>query len=68
MHEVAFYYLIKTRDPLFQDGPFGGLEGERLIYKWIPTDELEDIELKPAFLGKALKNVPCETSHLVMKD
>ncbi|SFK10175.1 ADP-ribose pyrophosphatase YjhB, NUDIX family [Halobacillus dabanensis] len=68
MHEVAFYYLLNTRDSLFKDGSFEGLEGERLIYQWIPIDVLEDIELKPAFLGKGLKNVPCETMHLVRKD
>jgi 8-oxo-dGTP pyrophosphatase MutT (NUDIX family) len=67
MHEVAFYYLLKTKDLLFKKGPFEGLEGEDLIYQWIPIDEIENMELKPAFLGKALKNVPCETSHLVMK-
>ena len=68
MHEVAFYYLLKIKDLHFREGPFDGLEGERLIYQWIPIDELENIELKPSFLSKALKNVPCETSHLVMKD
>ncbi|WLR48578.1 hypothetical protein LC065_05140 [Halobacillus litoralis] len=67
MHEVAFYYLLKTKKPKFREGPFYGLEGERLIYQWIPIENMDKIEVRPPFLRKALPNVPCETSHLVVK-
>ncbi|MGR9048096.1 NUDIX hydrolase [Halobacillus faecis] len=67
MQEVAFYYLLKTESPKFREGPFHGLEGERLIYQWIPIEDMDNIEVRPPFLGKALPNVPCETSHLVVK-
>ncbi|WP_394219105.1 NUDIX hydrolase [Halobacillus trueperi] len=67
MHEVAFYYLLNTEEPKFREESFHGLEGERLIYQWIPIEDIEKIEVRPPFLGKALTNVPCETSHLVVK-
>lgn len=67
MHEVAFYYLLTTELPNFREGPFHGLEGEQLIYQWIPLEDMEKIEVRPPFLRKALTNVPCETSHLVVK-
>ncbi|CDQ18450.1 NUDIX hydrolase [Halobacillus karajensis] len=67
MHEVAFYYLLKTREAYFQEGPFYGLEGDRLIYQWIPLEGMEDLDVRPVFFMKALKDVPRETTHLIMK-
>ncbi|MBX0358248.1 NUDIX hydrolase [Halobacillus sp. Nhm2S1] len=67
MHEVALYYLLHTEEAIYREGSFHGLEGERLIYQWIPLADLKEIDVRPPFLGKALRNVPCETSHLIVK-
>ncbi|MBS4175987.1 NUDIX hydrolase [Lederbergia citrea] len=68
-HELGFYYLIslKSETAIFQKDDFYGLEGERLIYKWVPISELENIQLYPEFLRTALKFIPQSPQHLIIR-
>ncbi|WP_421385298.1 NUDIX hydrolase [Bacillus salacetis] len=67
-HEIGFYYIVQPIDRAigYRKEPFYGVEGERLIYQWIPIPELENINLYPEFLRTALKSLPHHTEHLVV--
>lgn len=68
-HEIGFYYLVSPIETYqYESEPFWGIEGERLIYQWIPLEDLEEIPLQPAFLKEALKNLSKESRHIVIKD
>jgi len=78
-HEVCFYYLIditENSEILETDGPFYGEEDEyeflgdriKLIFRWYPIDELEDLRLYPSFLLEGLKDIPESTEHIVHED
>jgi len=68
-HELAFYFLISSsRDSTFyaQTQPFKGIEeGRDLIFQWHEVEALENIELYPKFLKKALKSIPQVTEYIV---
>ncbi|MFC4559160.1 NUDIX hydrolase [Virgibacillus kekensis] len=67
-HEIGLYYGVSGIDGSlrFREGPFYGEEGERLIYQWVPLDELEDIVLYPEFLKTSLKETPASPEHLIV--
>ena len=66
VHEIGIYYLVSTEDKqALTKGQFHGMEGERLVYEWVPISELEEVELYPEFLKKALKDIPATTEHLI---
>ena len=66
-HEIGLYYRVSSdrNIPIDKQGAFYGVEGERLIYKWIPIDMLNEIELYPQCLKSAIKEIPAHTEHLV---
>ncbi len=75
-HEVCLYYLIdvpEVSEMLSMDKEFYGEEdtyeylGEKikLIFKWYPVDELEELELYPVFLTEKLRSLPKETEYIV---
>lgn len=66
-HELGFYYLLQTRQRHFQNEPFHGLEGERLIYQWLPVEKLEDYHLQPSFLSKRLQEIPDRIEHVIVE-
>lgn len=67
-HEIGFYYTVKSSENsiVFDGNPFYGVEGERLVYKWTPIDELENVELSPKFLREAIHSLPQNVEHLVV--
>ncbi|WP_404442844.1 NUDIX hydrolase [Sutcliffiella horikoshii] len=66
VHEIGFYYLVSTEDKqALTNGPFHGVEGESLVYEWVPISELEGVVLYPEFLKKSLKEIPETTEHLI---
>lgn len=67
-HEIGFYYSIKSNENsiVIDEKPFHGVEGERLIYKWTPIDELENVELYPEFLRATIRSLPQKTEHIVV--
>lgn len=69
VHEIGLYYLVSTEDKQdLTNGPFHGVEGERLVYEWVPISELEDVVLYPEFLKKALKKIPETIEHLIVSN
>ncbi|WP_232324842.1 NUDIX hydrolase [Halobacillus mangrovi] len=66
-HELGFYYLLHTNESHLQSGPFYGLEGERLIYQWLPIEALEDYHLQPSFLSKRLQDLPDQIEHVIVE-
>jgi 8-oxo-dGTP pyrophosphatase MutT (NUDIX family) len=66
-HELGFYHLLKTNHRHFQEEPFYGLEGERLIYQWLPIEKLENFHLQPAFLSERLQDLPDHAEHLIVE-
>ncbi|WP_164669566.1 NUDIX hydrolase [Virgibacillus doumboii] len=69
-HEIGLYYSVSgvAEELALRDGPFYGEEGDRLIYQWVPLDELDDIVLYPEFLKESLKRIPEQPEHVVVRD
>ncbi|TKC18996.1 NUDIX hydrolase [Robertmurraya kyonggiensis] len=69
VHEIGMYYLVTSENKSFElsSTPFYGIEGERLIYQWMPIEELQEIELYPEFLRTALGKLPLSTEHIIVK-
>lgn len=69
-HELGLYFLISfPPDSLLygKSEPFAGdEEGLKIIFKWHPLDELEEITLYPVFLQKRLASMPQVTEHIVI--
>jgi 8-oxo-dGTP pyrophosphatase MutT (NUDIX family) len=68
-HEIGFYYKISPVNDVtyFKDGDFHGNEGERLVYRWVAIEEIDQIELYPQFLREELKNIPANPQHIVVR-
>lgn len=68
-HEIGFYYSTSTvNETNLKSDAFFGLEGEKLIYKWMPIADLDSIILYPEFLRTSLKELPINPQHLIIKD
>lgn len=65
-HELGFYHVLHSEVKVRSD-PFHGLEGERLVYQWLPLDKLDDYDLRPHFLIEKLSNLPETTEHIVTR-
>ena len=61
--EVVLFYLMKPADIDLPNGINTDLPNEHLY--WIPIEKLEQINLVPAFLKTATKNIPDEIKHIV---
>jgi len=71
-HEVGFYYLVEAADPAALPSLVGETVrrdelGFELTFRWFAFDELDAIELNPAFLRTALRNIPTGTEHRVVR-
>jgi ADP-ribose pyrophosphatase YjhB (NUDIX family) len=71
-HEVAFYFHVSLPDdsPLkTQDEPFTRVDnGTRLLFAWHAIDALEALPLCPAFLRRAIADMPSATQYIVHRD
>ncbi|PYZ95570.1 NUDIX hydrolase [Alteribacter lacisalsi] len=68
-HEIGFYYRMTLISPLAKEVSFNGIEtGRKLIYRWFPIEQLDDIDVKPAFLRTALGSLPEQPGHIVIDD
>jgi 8-oxo-dGTP pyrophosphatase MutT (NUDIX family) len=67
-HEIGLYYKVKITDENFRftTEPFYGEEGERLIYQWVPINQLNNVFLYPEFLRDALEDIPAVPQHLIV--
>ncbi len=76
VHELCFYYLLSFSDKchLLHQDEFSGSDVSsdgkilQLFFRWHKLNELENIALYPAFLRKALKNIPPQTEFLSFSD
>ncbi|MBY0095985.1 NUDIX hydrolase [Mesobacillus maritimus] len=66
-HEIGFYYLVSSEKIMNHDEAFSCLEGDGLLYQWIPIDQLDEITLYPEFLKTSLKELPPSTQHIIIK-
>lgn len=67
-HEIGFYYQISLNDDYtFNTEAFYGIEGERLLYKWTPFEELDEVSLYPEFLKEEIRDIPNNPKHIVVK-
>ncbi|WP_102275013.1 NUDIX hydrolase [Cytobacillus massiliigabonensis] len=68
-HEIGFYYNISSvTSPFhFTTETFHGEEGNRLIYRWVPINELKQIPLFPEFLRTSLEDLPLTPKHLIFE-
>lgn len=68
-HEVGFYYRVTFTDPAFLDKSrswYGIVDGPyKLNVRWFRLDELDQVNLLPAFLPEALSNLTEGTRHIV---
>lgn len=69
VHEMGLYYLVTQKNESFElnMSPFYGNEGERLIYRWTPLEELQKIQLYPEFLRTDLATISLSTEHIIVK-
>ena len=62
-HEIVFFYLMKDADIKLQNGINTDQLNDKLY--WIPIEKLNNINLVPAFLKTAMKNIPNDITHIV---
>jgi len=70
-HELSLMYEVKfpAKSPYLQQETFIGKEGaDDLIFKWIPLNELEEINLYPIFLKEKLKEKAIVFEHIIHRD
>lgn len=61
-HRIEFQYLVT---PLSDPNPFLVEGHTQRPCKWLPLDQLESLDLKPAFLKTALKTWDGQLKHIV---
>lgn len=77
-HELGLYFLIDLRSdfphydktqPFYghEDG-IGGTTSLRLIFRWFPIAQIEEVYLFPTFLRTALQEPPRHMQHIVHYD
>lgn len=62
-HEVVFFYLMKNAYIQLLSGVNTDQQNEHLY--WVPIEELEKINLVPAFLKTVIQDIPNEITHIV---
>ncbi|MGG0655357.1 NUDIX hydrolase [Rummeliibacillus pycnus] len=68
-HEIGFYYQVSTdKDYEINSNQFYGIEGESLIYKWVPIAQLDEVDLYPEFIKTEIKDITHYPKHIVVKD
>ncbi len=73
-HELSFYYLLKDlKIPTGRDKDFHYIEHDEdklveLNFKWIPLDDVEKYDIRPAPLKQMLSKKEFEFTHTFVKD
>lgn len=65
-HEVVFFYLMKETNYELYSGKNTDQKNEHLF--WVPIEELDNINLAPAFLKTAVNNIPDGITRIVSQD
>ena len=66
-HEIGLYYIVSVPNSNYKTVLFYGLEADRLIYKWVPINELESYNLYPEFLKSGIRDIPDNLEHVILK-
>jgi 8-oxo-dGTP pyrophosphatase MutT (NUDIX family) len=71
IHELGLYFLVELPQDcmVFRKAEFAGLE-ERypIVFRWFDLQSIADLEIYPAFLRKALADLPASPEHVVNFD
>jgi len=72
MHEEGFYFYLKSPKQ-FSENEWVVHEVDKgvrkeLMYKWTSVDELDTLDIRPAFLKDILKNMPTDFEHYVIRN
>lgn len=63
-HEIAFYFIMKSRGTQKLNSNSYCMEGKEFMY-WIPICELENYKAYPTFFREKLLNMPNQIDHIV---
>jgi len=66
-HELGFYYQVSSEKVMNHNEAFYGLEGENLLYQWVPITKLDELTLYPEFLKTSLTKLPHSTQHIIIR-
>lgn len=67
-HEMAFYYQLSPSADLLAKGKvFHQYEGGKhdLTFRWVPLDEMKNLDFQPAFLKERFAALPEHIEHIV---
>ncbi|MFZ6656970.1 NUDIX hydrolase [Undibacterium sp. TJN19] len=68
-HELGLYFLTHLSEGsrlLTQAGPYVGIEGDlKLTFAWFKRSELQQLDIRPSFLAKALASSELTMQHVV---
>jgi 8-oxo-dGTP pyrophosphatase MutT (NUDIX family) len=70
IHEVGIYFKGKTNQllPLHDGKEFTAEEAERLVFKWVPLQNLSEYELNPAVVKEKLIVHSFESDYFFVSD
>lgn len=70
IHEVGLYFEMKAEQPLpFHDGEeFTVEEAERLVFKWVPLEKLNEYVLYPEMVKNKLMAGSLESDYFLAND
>ncbi|MBK3494650.1 NUDIX hydrolase [Viridibacillus sp. YIM B01967] len=69
-HEIGLYYTVSSEDHSLYDKeqPFYGIEGEKLIYRWVTADELQNLKLHPLPIKEKLFALSQNIEQLIVEE
>jgi ADP-ribose pyrophosphatase YjhB (NUDIX family) len=70
-HEIGMYYLMDLPDdaPVFKSAEYICQDGLVTVrFRWFPLADIEQLEIRPAFLKTGLSNIPQHTEHVIWND
>ncbi|MDR7073988.1 NUDIX hydrolase [Fictibacillus barbaricus] len=70
IHEIGIYFKVDTHQllPLHNGEEFTVEEAERLVFKWVPLEDLKDYELNPAVVKNKLMSGSLESDYFFVSD
>ena len=69
-HELNLYFLMSFDSDAFiyqEQGPYmlGEEGGLPMIFDWLPVAQSDQLDVRPEFLKRALREIPSHTTHIV---
>lgn len=68
IHEVGLYFKLAAEEqwPLYNGEEFTALEAERLVFKWVPLQDLDQYELYPEVVKKKLLSGSFDSDYFLV--